>query len=282
MTAAQVQIPLSVRLLLARAAVQTLADDAHAQILHIKGDAVDPRLGLRGGSGTDVDILVRPSQVDALHSMLLVHGWTVYSTFTYGSPFEHAQTYTHALWGYLDLHRLFPGIQLDPQLAFERLWVQRDIANFADLPGSVPSLTAQRLILLLNAARSPRPEVVTMLWTDAAADDRAAVSALADVLDARVALAAATGDLERFRADRAYDLWTVITQRGSRTAEWRARVRAASTLRGKLRIVLRAPLVNVEHLEHRLGRPPSRAEIVREFFSRPVAALREALHRGRR
>jgi hypothetical protein len=276
---AQAQVPLSVRLLLGRGAAQLLADEAGADILHIKGDAVADEFGLDGGSGSDVDVLVRPAHVDRLHAVLIAHGWTVYSTFTYGSPFGHAQTYVHGIWGYLDLHRLFPGIRRDAALAFDTLWEGRMTASFADVAVSVPSLTGQRLILLLNAARSPRPGVVQTLWTDAAGPDRAAVTALADVLDARVALAAATGDLERFRTDRAYALWRVISQGGSRSEEWRARIHAAPTRREQLEIALRAPLVNVEHLEHRLGRAPTTAEIVREFFARPLAAARDVVGR---
>jgi hypothetical protein len=33
--------------------------------------------------------------------------------------------------------------------------------------------------------------------------------------------------------------------------------------------------VNVDHLAHRLGRRPTRSEIVGEFFRRPARALRE-------
>ena len=46
--------------------------------------------------------------------------------------------------------------------------------------------------------------------------------------------------------------------------------------RSALRLAARAPLVNVDHLAHRLGRTPTRGEIVAEFFRRPARALREA------
>ena len=116
-------VPLAVRLHLGRAAIQTVAGRAAVDVLHIKGDAVDETLRPGGQAGTDIDILVRPAHVPVLDSALRSHGWTVYSTFENGSPFGHAQTYAHDVWGYLDLHRLFPGIGLDPAIAFERFWM---------------------------------------------------------------------------------------------------------------------------------------------------------------
>ena len=108
--AAEVPVPLAVRLLLGRAAVQVIASDAGADLLHIKGNAVDTSLRAREAPGTDIDVMARPTHVPRLHDELLRHGWVVYSSFRYGSPFGHAQTYRHPDWGYLDLHRMFPGI----------------------------------------------------------------------------------------------------------------------------------------------------------------------------
>jgi hypothetical protein len=283
MTESGAMVPLFARILIGRAAVQTLADASAIDILHIKGDAVDASLGMGGAPGTDIDILVRPAHVARLQSLLEEHGWVVYSTYLGGSPFGHAQTYQHEQWGYLDLHRFFPGIEASPGPAFAALWGDRSVVEFAGIPACAPSVTAQRLIALLNSARSPRPDVVARLWTDASSDVRSAVTDLADSLDSRVALAAATGDLDQFRDRRSYALWKVLGTGGSRAAEWRARVRAAPTRRERLGILLRVPQVNVEHLAHRLGRAPRRWEIIREFFARPAVAVREAVRRiGRR
>ena len=38
-----------------------------------------------------------------------------------------------------------------------------------------------------------------------------------------------------------------------------------------MRVIARAPLVNIDHLAHRLGRRPTRREVVVEFFARPRA-----------
>ena len=280
--AAEVPVPLAVRLLLGRAAVQVIASDAGADLLHIKGNAVDTSLRAREAPGTDIDVMARPTHVPRLHDELLRHGWVVYSSFRYGSPFGHAQTYRHPDWGYLDLHRMFPGIRLDPEAAFDELWRDHGTRDFAGTDGAVPSLTGQAVLLVLNDVRSRRAARAIATWVDRPGLDRSEVSALVERLDARVAFAAATGDLERYRGERDYRLWKGITQGSTRTGEWWARVRAARTLREALGIVVRAPLANVERLTHQLGRSPTRAEVLRATAMRPVRAVRELVAGVRR
>ncbi len=283
MNGSQVDVPLAVRLRFGHAAVQYLADQVGVDLLHIKGVAVDPSLRPGGYSGSDVDVLVRPAHVSALDRAMRENGWRLYSTFEYGSPFGHAQTYQHDAWGYIDIHRFFPGIRVPPESAFERLWADARGIEIAGVTCQVPSVPAQALLLVLNSARSlsSNRADVAVSWGAASSERRAEIKALVDELDAPVAFAAAVGGLERYRHERDYQLWSVVSQGGSRTMEWRARVRAAPTLSAKLRIIGRAPLVNVDHLAHRLGRRPSRSEIVVEFFRRPVVAVREALPRRR-
>ena len=118
MSESQVSVPLPVRLRFGHAAVQHLAGEIGVDLLHIKGAAVDPSLRPGGYAGSDVDVLVRPDHVARLDRAMRQHGWRLYSTFEYGSPFGHAQTYIHDAWGYTDLHRFFPGIRLEPEGAF--------------------------------------------------------------------------------------------------------------------------------------------------------------------
>lgn len=274
----QVSVPLSVRLRFGHAAVQHLAEGIGADLLHIKGAAVDSELRPGGYAGSDVDVLVRPAHVERLDRAMRQSGWRLYSTFEYGSPFGHAQTYLHEAWGYIDLHRSFPGIREAPERAYDVFWSDRHEIEIAGIGCQVPSVPAQAVLLVLNAARSAtRAKVdVETAWTDADAERRAQIDALVAELDARVAFAAATGSLERYRHERDYRLWKIVSEGGSRSAEWWARVRAAPDLRSALRVVARAPKVNVDHLAHRLGRAPTRGEIVAEFFRRPARALREA------
>jgi hypothetical protein len=279
----EVAVPLDVRLRFGRAAVQVVADRIGVDLLHIKGDAVDPSLRPMH-LGTDVDVLVRPADVSRLDSAIRLEGWKVYSTFAYGSPFGHAQTYLHDTWGYLDLHRAFPGIRLNPTAAFEVLDREGSVIDEVGVACRVPGVDAQAILLLLNAARAGgrgNPDVA-WIWDRASPDDRARLSRLADELRARVALAAATGDLEDFRGSREYPLWKAISGGGPRGAEWWGRIRAASSAWEAITLVLRAPRVNVEHLRIDLGREPTRREVFREFLRRQRRAAVEALGWARR
>ncbi|WP_353814431.1 hypothetical protein [Agromyces sp. SYSU T00266] len=282
MDESRVSVPMQVRLQFGHAAVQHVADSVGADLLHIKGAAVDPTLRA-GHFGTDVDVMVRPDQVPAIDGALRRAGWSLYSTFVNGSPFGHAQTYLHPDWGYVDVHRYFPGIGVESTAAFDVLWGDRGRLEIAGVSCSVPSVTGQRVLLVLNAARSPSGgrRDLPVVWDEADAAQRAAMEELVSRLRAEVAFAAATGDLERYRGRREYLLWKVVSQGGPRSLEWWARIRAAPDLRNRLRLVARAPLVNVDHLAHRLGRRPSRREIVVEFVRRPIVAAREAVRAGR-
>ena len=277
MNESKVSVPLSVRLRFGHAAVQHLADSIGADLLHIKGVAVDPSLRPMSRRGSDVDVLVRPEHVAGLDGALRRHGWALYSTFDYGSPFGHAQTYLHDSWGYLDIHRSFPGIRTNPAQAFERMWADRATLTIADVGCFVPSVPAQAVLLILNAARSrANRQDVVMAWSSADDEQRRQVEVVVADLDAHVAFAAAVGGLERHRGERDYRLWKVVSEGGSRSEEWWARVRAAPSVSAALHVIARAPLVNVDHLAHRLGRRPTGLEIVAEFFARPARAIGEA------
>ena len=127
-------------------------------------------------SGTDVDILVRPADVSRLDRAIRREGWRLYSTFAYGSPFGHAQTYLHETWGYLDLHRAFPGIRLDPASAFDVLDRDGSLIDEVGIACRVPGIDAQAVLLLLNAARAggrDNPDVALDLGSCVARGSRA-------------------------------------------------------------------------------------------------------------
>lgn len=273
----QVAVPLEVRLKFGRAAVQLVADDAGVDLLHIKGDAVDPSLR-QPRPGTDVDVLVRPRHVRALDRSVRQAGWRLYSSFAYGSPFGHAQTYVHESWGYLDVHRFFPGVRLDADAAFDVLARDGDEIDEVGMSCRVPSVDAQAVLQILNAARTPGRLAgdVDRAWTGATPEERARRAALVEELEAAVAFAAGIGELDRHRGRPDYLLWRAVSRGGSRTAEWWGRIRAARSAREALAIMARAPLVNRERLVHDLGREPTGAELAKAFAGRPVRALAEA------
>ncbi|GAA4374213.1 hypothetical protein [Agromyces bauzanensis] len=265
------------RLHLGRAAVQVLADRSHIDLLHIKGDAVESAVRPLSSPGSDVDVLVRPEHTVVLDHALRSVGWRIYSTFLGGSPFGHAQTYLHETWGFLDMHRSFPGIGIAPSPAFERLWAARRTIEFAGVDCPVPSLPAQSVIVILNAARARRPLDPDGAWNNA--DRRREIEIEIDELKAGLAFDAAFGRIDDHRGAREYRLWKATTEGGGRVEEWLGRVQAAPTVHDRIVVVLRAPLVNKAHLEHALGRRPSPWDIVREFFARPARGIRELLRR---
>lgn len=267
------------RLQLGHAAVQAVADSVGAQVLHIKGNALDESLRWEGREGTDVDILVRPDDVRALLAALRAQGWRRVIGFEDGSAFGHAATLAHDDWGYVDVHRWFPGLSVPAADAFDRLWSGRGVRTIAGCECAVPELPGQALLLILHAARSEsrgRARLdVEVCWEQADEGARSAIRKLVEELGAEVAFAAAVGGLERFRGRRDYLLWKTVSRGGTRFEEWWARAWAAGDLRQFLRTLGRAPFVNVPHLALLLGRHPTRTEIVREFFDRPIRGLRE-------
>lgn len=277
-------ISLDVRLEFSRAAVEVIARRAGIRLLHIKGGTLDGALrpGKRGG--TDVDVLADPRRVPELHARMTENGWRMYSSFLDGSPFGHAQTYHHREWGYLDLHRRFPGVGIADQEAFEVLWRGRGNHFAAGMECSVSSVDAQAVLFVLNAARDldMLGAEARELWARQGDDERVRRSRLVRRLRAEVAFAAALGDLERYRRRREYLLWKTVSQGGSRTAEWWGRIKAAPTVGAALSTVARAPRVNRAVLAHELGREPRTRDVIAAFRRRIGTALRESFGRGER
>lgn len=282
-------IPVVLRVRLAHAVVQSIADECGADLLHIKGPAVDASLLAPAGDGqpqlrysTDADILVRPAHVRAMMAGLERHGWDVAARFATGSIFEHAATLWHQYLGYVDVHRRYPGITIDPELAFERLWSARELRSIGGRPCAVPSLPAQRLLLVLHAARSsgggPGRLDVKHAWTSATPAEQAAVRELVAQMSAQVGFAAGTGHLEDFADDPTYGLWAGFVGDATRdpVREWRARVRAADSPLQALRVLGKALLVNTDHLAMKLGHRPTAGDLAAEYRRRAGLGLNRA------
>ncbi len=287
-------MPAQVGVLLAHACLQVLADDQGVDLLHIKGPAVDESLLDRRTvqdpethqdvevsvprHSVDADVLVRPSQVDRLFKALSQHGWRMAYDFADGSAFEHASTWQHRALEHVDVHRQFPGIGLDPEKAFDALWAERHHTTLAGHLCPVPDVTAQRLILLLHAARGGHlqdPDILNA-WTRATGEQRGAVEALAQKLDARVALAAASGRLEEHRDSREYDLWKVLSTRDpSLSRLWFARVKAQPTAAGSIRMGVKLVVPNRNRMAQRLGHRPTSGEMARQYLLQAKTAAGE-------
>lgn len=279
-------ISIADRVLLAHGILQRTADDAGVDILLIKGPALHPDLLQRTADGehtiprhsTDADVLVRPSQLKCFQQALKADGWRMTADFIAGSAFGHAANYWHDVLGYCDVHRRFPGIEIGPEQAFDLLWTDRQTVSLAHVACNTPTLTAQRLIILMHAARSGGPDHPDKVraWDDATDADRDAVRTLASHLDAEVALAAATGHLEDYRSDHNYDLWRQFsTGDTSRWHEWRARLRAADSPVDAFKVAVRSLRLNQAHLRMDLGHDLTRADVLRGYRDRTLRALRE-------
>jgi hypothetical protein len=271
-------MPWSVGIRFSHAVLQTLADDHGVDLLHIKGPATDESLGGATRRSIDADVLVRPSHVEALIAAMHEHGWRTQYLFEDGSAFEHASTLVHPFLAPVDVHRRFPGIDGDPVTAFERLWAQRHDTDLAGMPCAVPSVDAQRLILILHATRAGalHHADIQRSWKEATEEQRERVTALAGEIGARLALAAGTGRLHEHVGERGYDLWLALSSgETSPSRLWLARVGAAGTRRAALRTGLRLVVPNRHRMTTTLGRPPSARELAAAYASSARRGLRE-------
>lgn len=270
-------MPRSVGIRFSHATLQVLAEDSGVDLLHVKGPSVDASLTGGERESIDADVLVRPGHVLRLITAMHAHGWTTMYRFEDGSAFEHASTLVHAVLAPVDVHRSFPGVD-GGDAAFDRLWADRHLVDIAGVPCPVPSLVAQRLLLILHAARGgalASPDV-RRSWDDASVDEREEVMALARDVGAEVALAAGTGRLGGFVDRPGHDLWRVLSSREtSRARILLARVRAAPTRRAKVRTTIHLLVPNRRRMEKRLGRPPTAREVAAAYFSRSRAGMRE-------
>ena len=274
-------IPLALRTRLAHANLQAVADECGADILHIKGAAVDASLRPPGGRApahataayrgltrisTDADVLIRPAHLRRFLTGLKQYGWQGKTRLYSGGVVEHSVDWWHPELGGADIHVRFPGIQLPAERAFAALWRERRHQAIAHRPCLVPSLDAQRLILLLHAARNggSHSEDVAQSWTNATADGQERIRELAANLRAEVALAAATGHLDEYADRPEYDLWRLLSSPDADVFElWVAMVKAAPTTLSRVRAILYAVRAKTERLESGLKRQPTAGEALR-------------------
>lgn len=260
------------------AEVQAIAEDYGVDILHIKGAALDwelrrpwPEESDPVRTSIDADILIRPSHLATWEQALRDHGWQCLYDFADGSAFEHAATWTLEGLSSLDVHRYFPGIEGPAETAFDILWEQRQSVTITGILCATPSLTAQRLIVIIHAARghSGRDDADRgRAWTSLTESEAADVEELAERLGARVALRAGTGRIESVRGERTYPLWKqLVDGNGSRLGLWWSRVASAPNLPAAIRVGVRMVLPNTRRMEAQLGRRPTPREVSGAYLS---------------
>ncbi|SMC50450.1 glycosyltransferase [Janibacter indicus] len=278
-------VPLGARVRLGHAAIQHIAATHGVDLLHIKGAAIDDAMTHPGRRPGDIDVLVRPEDVALLLRLTTDAGFRLVSGFRTGSPFGHAATLDHPVWGHLDVHRHFPGIGLDATAAFDHLWEGRTHRDIGGARCATPGPAAHGVLLVLHAARNVEGGQATAdvehVWHHADDEARAAMAAEAVAIGAETAFAVGTGETDRVQDAAGLRDWLALTQGDSRLSEWRARIRTAPDAPSRLRLIAMLPLVNTDALAARLGRPPTPGEIARAFVDRVRQAVVEVTGRAR-
>ena len=284
-------LPVGLRVHLAHATVQAIADEAGANVLHIKGPAADPALRPEPRMSADADVIVRPSHLKRLLRGLKRHGWVKVTSLRSGGLVEHSTNWYHAQLGQLDVHVRFPGIQKEGERTFDQLWRDSSTQKIAHWPCRVPSHSAQRLLLLLHAARDVRrcAADIRVGWDEATDAHRFAVELLARELRAEVALAAATGRLDQYRDRPEHPLWQYFIERKADGMQFRGLAAQAAPdgvgfIRWRsTRHLLSSVVFLPKHLRGQLGRPPSTREVIHGYwrvFRAALKSLARALQPG--
>ena len=241
------------------------------RVLHLKGVSLHPLLAEGRSPSSDCDVLVEPEGVEAFGAVLAANQWKQITSYAHGSVFTHAAAFHHQVWGTVDVHRTFPGLDRDPGLTFEKLWAEHETYALGGIDCPVPSLTAQRLLLLVHAARDAMGRArhdVRVSWTEVDDAERAQIDALAVALGAAMPLALVTGRPELAVGQPDEHLWRAVHRRASSTDVWMARLRDARGPLRKARILGKAVRVNRDHLGLRLGHVPSPREVRHEWWAR--------------
>lgn len=131
-----------------------------ARVLAIKGRGLSHQ-GLRPATqvSSDVDVLVSPSDIAPFVATFRSWGWIDRPQGEVGEA-VHSISLMHPQWGIdLDVHRFFPGIFQDPQVAFDFLWAGQESFEVAGATVAIPGPVEHALVVLLHAFRGPTVRV---------------------------------------------------------------------------------------------------------------------------
>lgn len=271
------EVPLKARIHLSHAYFQKLTERNAIDILHIKGYAFGSDCYVAGRHSSDVDVLVRPSDVDRFMYLLVEDGWKIVTTFESGSIFNHASTVYHPMWGLADIHRYFPGLGYDDQAkAFEQLWSNRRYKEISHVPCAVPSLLDSRLLVVIHDGRNlaaGRTDTA-YLRSFLSEDDWDQMRSRAQELEAELAFDAALSQIDMHRGEPYYLLWKSMSEDVPPYIGWLGRLQREKSLAGKAKVLKNIFIVNNDHLAMELGHQPSRAEVRAKFYGRFVALFK--------
>lgn len=159
-----VALPMADGILLGYALVADILRRNRARGLFIKGPAL-VALGIaKKRVSTDVDVLTAPGDFEFLISELESRGWEARPT-SYAPRFFpiHSVSLFHPNWPCdIDVHRHYPGVFVDPAIAFERLWDERATVQVGGNSLFAAGPVGMSLVVALHAARDPeRPRSAT-------------------------------------------------------------------------------------------------------------------------
>lgn len=149
--------------LLATALVDHVAASAGLPALFIKGPGAG-MMGLRENHvSADVDVLVRPEQLDRMVELLGGRGWLERpSGVSVVRRYSHSRTLYHPQWNCdIDVHDRFPGMEALPGCGFDTLWRDRHYLVMAARSVPVPSIPGAVIFQALHSLRAmdnPRHE----------------------------------------------------------------------------------------------------------------------------
>ncbi|MET3949196.1 nucleotidyltransferase family protein [Arthrobacter sp. UYEF36] len=224
--------------LLATALVDYVAASAGLQALFIKGPGAT-MMGLRENHvSADVDVLVRPDDLDKMVELLGGRGWLERpSGVSVVRRYSHSRTLYHPQWNCdIDVHDRFPGMEAPPDGAFYTLWRDRQLLVMATRSVPVPSIPAAVIFQALHSlramddARHQREYSGLLQWVDA--------SKHRDIVDLSVELQA-TAALKPLLSD--LGIADLPDRQGTVSEEWRHRTSVQGTGTAHLVALLESP-----------------------------------------
>lgn len=276
-TETQLSVPEAV--LLGHAMVQRVAVTLGVRAFFIKGPAsVSQGLRLPRTSG-DVDVLVRPEQLEAMLEGLRKRGWRERPVDPDSKMFpKHSVTVGHPDWPCcIDVHFRFPGMEAAPEDTFDLMWSHTEDLELAGQTVRVPSKALGILVLALHALRSPhlpacRQELDFLSGLTRRHSHAAAV----------LSVSAATCSLAATRPFLANLLpQTVTVEWPAASTEWRNRVMAKEPGSARLIAIGQAPFRKKPGMLFRAIFPAPEVHLSRDIYADVSFPGRLKCHRAR-
>lgn len=248
------------RLELVHALCQHVSDERGIDILPVKGVVASRQFTARARLGSDVDLLVRPGQTDALRAALNACGWRVGSESHELDLSNHAVVLEHPVWGVtIDLHRHFPGFAAPAEEVFAALWERRKVETLAGRQCVVPDRVGHGAVLIVNSARNPHSAEAQMVKAWWSPEELEVGVRLVRQLGGSDAAATRLPDL--FDPESSTRYWRVVSDNPTGTAMWLARIWDTPGVLPRLRLLghaLLAPSVwgRDNRLTRRIARTP--------------------------